>query len=59
MTCRTEEGGTGSKTEYYVYVREANLAFAKGMTIPLLSEFLSYSAGDQESNKQDCELKAF
>jgi hypothetical protein len=56
---RTEEGSPGSKTEYYVYVLEANLAFANGLTIPLLSEFLSCSAGDQERNKQDCELKAF
>jgi DDE family transposase len=56
---RREEGSTGTKTEYYVYVLEANLAFANGLTIPLLSEFLSYSAGDQERNKQDCELKAF
>jgi hypothetical protein len=59
VSCRTEEGGRGTKTEYYVYVLEANLAFATGLTIPLLSEFLSYSAGDQERNKQDCELKAF
>lgn len=59
VACRTEEGGAGTKSEYYVYVLEANLAFANGMTIPLLSEFLSYSAGDQERNKQDCELKAF
>jgi hypothetical protein len=59
VSCRTEEEVTATKTEYYVYVLEANLAFANGMTIPLLSEFLSYSAGDQERNKQDCELKAF
>ena len=38
---------------------EANFAFPNGMTIPLMSEFLSYSEGDQSSNKQDCELKAF
>jgi hypothetical protein len=43
VPCRTEEGGRANKTEYYVYVLEANLAFANGMTIPLLSEFLSYS----------------
>jgi hypothetical protein len=59
VQCRTEEGGTGTKTEYYVYVLEANLAFANGLSIPLLSELLSYSGGDQERNKQDCELKAF
>jgi hypothetical protein len=55
---RAQEG-TESKSEYYAYVLEANLAFANGMSIPLLSEFLSYSAGDEERNKQDCELKAF
>jgi hypothetical protein len=29
------------------------------MTIPLFSEFLDYSAGDQGNDKQDCERKAF
>lgn len=47
------------KKQYYVYVLEASLAFQNGMTIPLLSEFLSYTAGDTETKKQDCELKAF
>jgi hypothetical protein len=56
---RGEEGIPGTKAQYYVYILEANLAFANGLTIPLLSEFLSYTAGDQEKNKQDCELKAF
>lgn len=51
------EGAT--QRQYYVYVLEANLAFANGMTIPLLSEFLNFEEGDQERNKQDCELKAF
>ncbi len=45
--------------QYYVYVLEACLAFQNGMTIPLMSEFLSYTEGDTESKKQDCELKAF
>ena len=40
-----EEGGEPRK--YYVYVLEANLALANGMTIPLMSEFLSYTEGDQ------------
>lgn len=44
---------------YYVYVLEANLAFENGMVIPLLSEVLSYTQGDNKENKQDCELKAF
>lgn len=56
---RGEDGSTGTKPQYYVYILEANLAFANGLTIPLLSEFLSYTAGDQQKNKQDCELKAF
>jgi hypothetical protein len=29
------------------------------MVIPLLSEVLSYTQGDNKENKQDCELKAF
>ncbi len=47
------------KTQYIVYVLEANLAFQNGMVLPLLSEFLDYTEGDTSSNKQDCELKAF
>ncbi|MCP5100212.1 MAG: DDE transposase family protein, partial [Chloroflexi bacterium] len=35
------------------------LAFSNGMTIPLISEFLSYRDGDTDTDKQDCELKAF
>lgn len=54
---KNDENGTSQ--QYYVYVLEANLAFANGMTIPLASEFLSYEKGDQEKNKQDCELRAF
>jgi hypothetical protein len=49
-----EEG----QKQHYVYVLEANLAFHNGMTIPLMSEFLSHSGGDA-GGKQDCELKAF
>ena len=45
--------------QYYVYVLEASLAFSNGMTIPLISEFLSYSDGDTDTDKQDCERKAF
>lgn len=52
-----QEGTT--QRQFYVYVLEASLAIASGMTIPLMSEFLSYEEGDQENNKQDCELKAF
>jgi hypothetical protein len=53
------EGKAATRWQYYVYVLEASLAFANGMTLPLFSEFLSYREGDQETNKQDCELKAF
>jgi DDE_Tnp_1-associated len=53
------DGSGGRPTQYYVYVLEANLVFANGMTIPLLSEFLSDAEGDQGNDKQDCELKAF
>lgn len=45
--------------QYYVYVLEANLAFHNGMSIPLMSEFLTYRDGDTQTAKQDCELKAF
>jgi hypothetical protein len=38
---------------------EASLAFANGITIPLMSEFLRYTEGDQQTSKQDCERKAF
>jgi hypothetical protein len=47
------------RKQYYVYVLEASLAFQNGMTIPLMSEFLSYTEGDTERKKQDCETKAF
>jgi hypothetical protein len=30
-----------------------------GVSLPLLSEFLSYAEGDPDDHKQDCELKAF
>ena len=45
--------------QYYVYILEASLAFQNGMTIPLMSEFLSYTEGDTDRGKQDCETKAF
>lgn len=59
--CLEREVGKGddSKTQYYVYVLEASLAFAGGMTIPLMSEILSYTEGDTDTKKQDCEQKAF
>ena len=45
--------------QYYVYVLEANLALHNGIVIPLASEFLDYTQGDTDNNKQDCETKAF
>ena len=56
---RTIKKGKGEQKQYYVYVLEASLAFHNGMTIPLMSEFLSYKEGDTDTQKQDCELKAF
>ncbi len=46
-------------TQYYVYVLEASLALSNGLTLPLMSEFLNYAAGDTSNDKQDCELRAF
>ncbi len=54
-----QKGKDGETHQYYVYVLEANLAFHNGMTIPLMSEILSYAEGDNDKNKQDCETKAF
>lgn len=48
-----------SQAQYHVYILEANLTFPDGMTIPLMSEVLSYTKGDKSKEKQDCELKAF
>ena len=59
--CLEREVGKGedTHTQYYVYVLEASLACAGGMTIPLMSEFLSYTQGDTDTKRQDCERKAF
>jgi len=59
VACKEAGASVTTRPQYYVYVLEASLAFANGMTIPLISEFLSYAGGDWERNKQDCELKAF
>ena len=56
---RRIETKDGEKVQQYVYVLEANLVFYNGLTIPLMSEFLSYGEGDPDDHKQDCELKAF
>jgi len=51
--------GEEPRKQYYVYVLEASLAFQNGMTIPVMTEFLSYAEGDTDTGKQDCEQKAF
>ncbi len=51
--------GKEPKKQFYVYVLEASLTFYDGMTIPLMSEFADYVEGYTESEKQDCEQKAF
>ena len=56
---REVKKGDGFEKQYYVYVLEASLAFCNGMTIPLMSEFLSYAQGDSDADKQDCERNAF
>jgi hypothetical protein len=52
-------GEENEKTQHYVYVLQAILTLSDGMSIPLMTEFLSYSEGDSDRDKQDCELKAF
>ncbi len=52
-------GKDNKHTQYYVYVLEAALAFANGLNLPLMTEFLNYAEGDTDKNKQDCETKAF
>lgn len=56
---REVKDGDDTRVQYYVYVLEANLVFSNGMSIPLMSEFSSYTEGDTETKKQDCEQKAF
>lgn len=55
---RTIPGEKG-QTQYSVYVVEASFAFANGMTIPLMSEFLDNTEDELGGTKQDCELRAF
>jgi hypothetical protein len=59
VQCKEADGTLTTRPQYYVYVLEASLAFANGITIPLMSEFLNYTEGDQDTSKQDCERKAF
>jgi hypothetical protein len=49
--------------QQYVYVLKANLAFHNGLSIPLMSEFLSYGERDPDEHenphehKQDCKVR--
>jgi hypothetical protein len=52
---RRRETAEGESVQQYVYVLEANLVLHNGVTLPLLSEFLSYGEGDPDDHKQDCE----
>ena len=56
---KAQEPHSEPPKQYYVYVLEANLAFANGMVIPLLSEVLSDLEGESPKDKQDCEQRAF
>ena len=56
---RTVGSGEQKRPRYYVFVLEACLAFANGMVIPLMSEFLALSEGDLATSRQDCEQRAF
>lgn len=56
---RTVKTKEGDRTQYYVYVLEATLVLSNGIRLPLLSEFLTYPDGSTDTQKQDCELKAF
>src|SRR5207249_2420930 len=55
-------GSEYNKTEQqYVYAMEANITLSNGLSIPLLSEYLSMENNQLLSpqNKCDCELNAF
>lgn len=56
---RTVGSGEQKRSQYYVFVLEACLAFANGMVVPLMSEFLALSEGDLATSRQDCEQRAF
>lgn len=53
------KGESNEHTQYYVYVLQASLSFSGGLSIPVMSEFLTYAGDGTEDSKQDCELKAF
>ncbi len=58
---RTITTQQGKEYQQYVYVLEANITFANGLNIPLLTEYCCLDA-DAFSNvnaKQDCEINGF
>lgn len=56
---RTHQLEEGETTQQYIYVLEANLVLSNGASLPLMSEVLSMSQGDDQREKQDCETRAF
>jgi hypothetical protein len=56
---RRRQTAEGEQVQQYVYVLEANLVLHNGVSLPLLSESLSYAEDDPDDHKQGCELKAF
>jgi hypothetical protein len=59
VSAAASEGAVTKRPQYYVAVLEATLAFANGLTIPLMSEFLCDAEGDSARHTQDCETNAF
>lgn len=58
---RTITTTAGKEFQQYVYVLEANLTFANGLSIPLLTEYcyLDVDVLKDDHAKQDCELNGF
>ena len=60
---RTIQTKEGRKVQKYVAILECNITLKNGMTIPVMSEFLSFNKGtdpkDNVKSKQDCELTGF
>lgn len=58
---RTIKTAEGEKFQQYVYVLEANITFANGLSVPLLTEhcYLEVDFATDSKAKQDCELNGF
>jgi hypothetical protein len=54
---RRRQTADGEQVQQYVYGLEANLVFYNGLSLPLLSEFLSSIEGDPDDHKQDGESR--